>query len=184
MSRVRRVVVGVSGSPASIRALRVAADHARDQDVPLLAVQAWLPPGGDVAERRAPSPELRAIWKRAALERLQGAINSAFGGYPTHISVEHVVARGPVGPVLLDIAGSPDDLLVIGAGTRGTFARFWRGRVTRYCQARARCLVLAVPPPAPGATRWSRMNAWSFRRRELTADQVLRDLEQLGPAGQ
>ena len=184
MSGVRQVVVGVSGSPASIRALRVAAERARHECVPLLAVQAWLPPGGDLAERRAPSPELRAVWKRAALERLQGAINSAWGGLPADISVEHVVARGPVGPVLLDIAGSPDDLLVIGAGARGTFARFWRGRVTRYCQARARCLVLAVPPPALAATRWKRVHAWSLRHRELTTEQVVRDLEQLGPGSQ
>jgi Universal stress protein family len=97
------------------------------------------------------------------------------------VSVEHVVARGRAGPVLLDIAGSPDDLLVVGAGRRGALARFWSGRVTRYCQARARCLVLAVSPPVLADTRWSRMKAWSFRHREMTADQVLRDLEKPGP---
>lgn len=183
MSGVRWVVVGVSGSPASIRALRVAAWHARRADAPLLAVHAWLPPGGDLAERRYSAPELRASWKRAAIERLQDAIGSAWGGPPLDVRVEHVIARGQTGPVLLDIAGSPEDLLVVGAGRRGTVTRLWSGRVTRYCQARAQCPVLVVPPPALPDSRPNRLNAWSFRRRELTADQVMRELEKLGPAG-
>ena len=178
MSGVRRVVVGVSGSPASIRALRIAAEHTRRTGALLLAVHAWVPPGGDLQERRAPSPELRAIWKRAALERLE----SAGGGPPADVSVEHVVGRGKTGPVLLDLADSPEDLLVVGAGRRGAVTRLWSGRVTRYCQARAQCLVLVVPPPALANSRWNRLNGWSFRRRELTADRVMRDLENLGPA--
>ena len=110
MSGVRRVVVGVSGSRASIRALRIAAGHARRADAPLLAVHAWIPPGGDLAERRYPAPELRAIWKRAALERLQGAVESAWGGLPQDVRVECVVARGQTSPVLLDIANQNADI--------------------------------------------------------------------------
>jgi nucleotide-binding universal stress UspA family protein len=184
VSGVRRVVVGVSGSPASLRALRFAAWHARRADAPLLAVHAWLPPGGDLAERRYPAPELRAIWKRAAIERLQDAIGSAWGGLPLDMRVEYVIARGQTGPVLLDIAGSPEDLLVIGAGRRGAVTRLWSGRVTRYCQARAQRPVLVVPPPALPESRPNRLNAWSFRRRELTVDRVMRELEKPGPAGQ
>jgi nucleotide-binding universal stress UspA family protein len=161
--------------------MRVAAYYAHREDVPLLAVQAWLPPGGDLAERRAPSPELRAIWKRAAIERLQDAIESAWGGVPPDVRVEHVVARGQTGPVLLDIAGSPDDLLVIGAGRRGAMTRLWSGRITRYCQARAVCPVLAVPAPALAATSWNRLRGWSFRLRELTTDQLLRAVEKPSP---
>jgi nucleotide-binding universal stress UspA family protein len=173
VSGLRRVVVGVSGSPASIRALRIGSEHARQADVPLLAVHAWVPPGGDLAERRYPSPELRAIWKRVAAERLKRSIVAAWGGLPADVSLEHVVARGPAGPALVGIADSYDDMLVVGAGRRGCLVRIWSGKVARYCQAHARCPVLAVPPPALAATRWS---AWSLRHRELTADQVLRDL--------
>ena len=180
MADTRRVVVGVSGSPASIIALRAAARHARRDDVPLVAVHAWLPPGGDLAERRAPSPQLRAIWKRAALERLQDAIESAWGGLPGDVLIEHVVRRGQAGPVLLGIADSPADLLVVGAGGRGALSRLWRGGVTRYCEARARCPMLIVPPPALAATR-RKPGGWSFGRRELTADQFLHDLDRLGP---
>jgi nucleotide-binding universal stress UspA family protein len=177
---VRQVVVGVSGSPGSIRALRIAADHASRDDVLLVAVHAWQPPGGDYADRRSPSPCLRAIWKRAAAERLREAIDSAWGGPPAGVSFDCVVARGPAGPVLLQIADSAADLLVVGAGQRGLPGRVWRGRVTRYCQGRAECPVLAVPPPAVASKPWSRASRWSLRYRELTADQVLREMQGLG----
>lgn len=174
MSGLRRVIVGVSGSPASVAALRVGADHARRDDVPLLAVHAWVPPGGDLPERRWPSPELRTVSKKAALELLKGAIESAWAGHPGDVHVEHVIARGQAQHVLTDIANRGDDLLVIGAGARGV-ARLWRGQVARGCLAHARCSVLAVPPPAFAGGRRP------FRQRVLTADQVLRDLEKLGP---
>jgi len=67
---VRRIIVGVHGSPGSLQALRFAADEARQRDVSLLAITAWVPPGGDVAERRHPSPYLRKLWREAAWERL------------------------------------------------------------------------------------------------------------------
>jgi nucleotide-binding universal stress UspA family protein len=170
----------VSESPGSIRALRIAAGHARRAEVPLVAVHVWMPPGGDLADRRSPSPYMRAIWKRAAAQRLREAVESAWGGRPAQVRFECVVARGQAGPVLLHVADSADDLLVVGAGQRGPLARLWRGRVTRYCQARAQCPVLAAPPPAPGPKPWSRMSGWSFRHRELTADQVLREMQKFG----
>ena len=179
MSGVSRVVVGVSGSPGSISALRIAADHASRDGVPLVAVHAWIPPGGDYADRRSPSPYLRAIWKRAAADRLKEAIDSAWGGPPAGVSFDCLVARGKAGPVLLQVADSAADLLVVGAGQRGLPTRLWRGRVTRYCQARAGCPVLAVPP-ATVPKLWGRTSGWSWRYRELTADQVLREMQGLG----
>jgi nucleotide-binding universal stress UspA family protein len=174
VSGLRRVIVGVSGSPASVAALRVGADHARRDDVPLLAVHAWVPPGGDIAERRWPAPELRVVWKKAALELLERTIESAWAGHPGDVRVEHVIMRGHAQHVLTDVASRSDDLLVIGAGSRGP-ERLWRGQVARYCLAHVRCEVLAVPPPS--LARALR----PFRQRVLTADQVLRDLEKLGP---
>jgi nucleotide-binding universal stress UspA family protein len=179
VSGVGRVVVGVSGSSGSIRALRIAAGHARRAEVPLVAVHAWMPPGGDLADRRSPSPYMRAIWKRAAGQRLQGAIESAWGGPPAQVAFECLVVRGEAGPVLLHVADSADDLLVVGAGQRGPLAQLWRGRVTRYCQVRSQCPVLAVPPPGPGPKPWSRIAGWSLRHRELTADQVLNEMQKL-----
>jgi hypothetical protein len=52
---VCRVIVGASGSPGSLRALRYAQHLARDLDATLVPVLAWLPPGGDLADRRTPN---------------------------------------------------------------------------------------------------------------------------------
>jgi nucleotide-binding universal stress UspA family protein len=57
----RRVIVGVSGSVRSLQALRRAAAEARTRGAVLVAVHAWVPPGGDIAERRCPNPELRQL---------------------------------------------------------------------------------------------------------------------------
>jgi len=56
---VRRIIVGVHGSLGSMQALRWAAEEARGRQVPLVPVIAWVPPGGDLAERSHPSPLLR-----------------------------------------------------------------------------------------------------------------------------
>jgi hypothetical protein len=42
---VRRVIVGASGSPGSLRALRYADERARAHDATLIPVLTWLPPG-------------------------------------------------------------------------------------------------------------------------------------------
>ena len=70
MPTVRRIIVGVHGSLGSLQALRCAADEARQRDVPLLPVIAWVPPGGDMAERRHASPYLRKVWRDDAWRRL------------------------------------------------------------------------------------------------------------------
>src|SRR6266487_6771990 len=63
VSRVRRVFAGVSGSPGSLQALRYAAGLARLHDSALIPVHAWMPPGGDLADRGGPSIYLRQVWK-------------------------------------------------------------------------------------------------------------------------
>ena len=182
MSGVRRVVVGVSGSPGSIPALRYAASIARREDVPLTAVHAWIPPGGDLYERRRPSAGLRRVWEEAARKRLQDALDAALGYAPDGLALRPVVLRGEPGPALAEVAGSGDDLLVVGTGRRGRLARIWHGRVSRYCLARARCPVLTVPPPALARTAGHGLRAWSFRHRELTVARALPepDGEKLG----
>ena len=148
MPTVRRIIVGVHGSLGSLQALRFAADEARQRNVPLLAVTAWVPPGGDMAERRHSSPYLRKIWRDAAWERLWTAFDAGLGGLPADLQVETQAVRGETGPVLVDTANQPDDLLIIGTGRRAGFGRMMRRSVSRYCLAHARCPVLAVPPSA------------------------------------
>src|SRR3984957_8875602 len=168
-----RLVVGTSGSPGSLPALRYAHDLARRSDIPLVAVLAWVPPGGDLAERRWPSVYLRRIWADAARQRLSQALDLAWGGQPG-VDVESVIIRGEPGPALLDIASSRDDLLIVGAGRRGALIRLRHGSVSRYALAHARCPVLAVPPASAGDLGLGK-SRWTLRHREVTVKQALRD---------
>jgi nucleotide-binding universal stress UspA family protein len=167
VSAVRRIVVGVHGSLGSLQALRWAAEEARDRHVPLVAVIAWLPPGGDLAERSHPSSYLRRAWRDAAKTRLLAAFDDGLGGIPDDLHVEPHVARGETGPVLVDVAAQPGDLLVIGTGRRNPVSRALRRSVGRYCLAHARCPVLAVPPSAlmdELGGGWLRPRSWSVRQ--------------------
>jgi nucleotide-binding universal stress UspA family protein len=172
VSGVRRVIVGVSGSPGGLPALRYAEQAGRRNEALLIAVHAWIPPGGDIAERRCPSSHLRKIWAQAALDRLMAALETAWGVIPADLRLQPVVVRGETGPALVDVANSGDDLLVVGAGRRGGLARISHGRVTRYCVAHAACPVVTVPPAALPGPR-----PWSFRHRELTLDRALGEWE-------
>ena len=165
MWAVRRVVVGVDGSLGSLQALRYAADEARERCVPLVAVIAWVPPGGDAAERSRPSPYLRRVWREEARKRLQGAFDAGLGGMPLDVTVQPQVERGDTGQVLVDIANRPDDLLVIGTGRRGLMSRMVHRSVGRYLLAHAKCPVLAVPPSALMQEMGHGLRGWRRRRR-------------------
>jgi hypothetical protein len=67
------------------------------RDALLVAVLAWVPTGGDPAERRAPSPYLRDMWRDAAWNRLLNAFDAGLGGFPDEVRVEPRVVRGEAG---------------------------------------------------------------------------------------
>jgi nucleotide-binding universal stress UspA family protein len=158
----------VSGSPGGLQALRYAAGLARAHDAALVPVLSWLPPGGDLADRRHPSIVLRQAWRDAAWQRLWSAIELAFGGVPAELALESRVVRGAPGPVLTDIASRSGDVLVIGAGRRGA-ARLLAGQISRYCVAHASCPVLAVPPPALARIGHG-PRGWAFRHHGLNQE--------------
>jgi nucleotide-binding universal stress UspA family protein len=151
---VRRVIVGVHGSLGSLQALRYAADEAWRRGVPLVPVTAWTPPGGDLAERRHASPYLRKLWQDDAID----------------LRVEPLVARGETGPVLVDTADQPDDLLVVGTGRRAGLGRMLRRSVSRYCLAHATCPVLAIPPSPLMDEMGRSLRGWPLRRHALIPD--------------
>jgi hypothetical protein len=95
-----RIIVVASGSPGSLRALRYAQHLARDFEAILMPVLAWLPPDGDLADRRTPCGELRRIWAQDAHQKLQDALNLAWGTPPAELPVQPLVRRGQPGPVL------------------------------------------------------------------------------------
>jgi nucleotide-binding universal stress UspA family protein len=163
-----RVIAGVSGSPGSVRALRFAAEMAGLSGAPLVPVLAWMPPGGEMTDRRYPSRHLRQIWSDAAARQLAQALELAFGGDPAHVEVRPAIVRGAPGSVLVGVACQPGDLLVVGAGQRGLLRRWVGGQVARFCLARATCPVIAVPEAdLAAATRGLR--GWAGRR-ALTAE--------------
>lgn len=79
MPAICRVITGVSGSPRNLPALRQTAALACGHDASLVPVLAWVPPGGEAAERRYPSPYLRQEWEQAARERLRDAVDGTCG---------------------------------------------------------------------------------------------------------
>ena len=177
VSGLRRVIVGASGSPGNLPALRYAMSVAQQDHAPLIAVHAWVPPGGEIAERQHPSPYLQQIWRDAARERLRDALDAAWAADQGGLDVQAMVVRADPGAALVEMASSADDLLVVGAGRRGRLARMRHGRVSRYCMAHARSPVLAVPPPDLSGRALRRLRAWSLRRRALTVEQARHEWE-------
>lgn len=174
MSTVQRVVLGMSGSLGNLSALHAAVAEARRSHVPLLAVHAWTPVGGDVAYRRAPCPPLFAAWQKHAEDLLTHAFEAAFGGLPADLDVALAPVRGAAVPVLVQAADRAGDLLVLGAGRRSRLGRVVHGHVTRACATRAHCPILVVPQPAPAATLSARFATWDIG--ELIADPHLRHI--------
>jgi nucleotide-binding universal stress UspA family protein len=170
---VQRVVVGLSGSPRSLQAARYAAEMARDQQAELVPVLAWTPPGGEIADRRYPNPQLRAAWKQAARDRLWQAISLAFGGQPDGLEFRPEIVKGEAGWALTQIAREPGDVLVIGAGRHGPLRMLTGGHVARYCLAHAACPVVAVPP-AEIAAHAHGLRGWMDRHRLQPEDAELR----------
>jgi nucleotide-binding universal stress UspA family protein len=157
----------VTGSVGNLQALRTAAAEARRREAALVAVHAWVPPGGELAERRCSVPELRQVWQDAAWRRLSEAFDAALGGPPPDLPMEPVVMRGDAGRILVVAASREDDLLVVGAGRRGALTRLLRGQVGRYCLAHAACPVLVVPPSELAQEMEHPLHAWMVRHRSL-----------------
>jgi len=167
MSAICRVIAGVSGSPRCLPALRYAAALAHGHHVVLVPVLAWVPPGGEVADRSCPCRYLKEEWERAAKERLRDALTAAFGGEPADVTTEPLVVRGEPGWVLVHVASGAGDLLVIGTGRHGSLGRMAGGKVSRYCLAHAVGPVLAVPPSALEIHSRRSLPGWVFWHRGL-----------------
>ena len=175
MSGVGRVIVGTSGSPGSLQALRHGERLAGIHGAILIPVLAWDLPGGNYGERVQPSGELRQVWRNLACRRLTDALVAVWGETPNDPLLQPHIERGPPGWVLVNLACRPGDVLVVGAGRRGALARVAFSKVSRYCLAHAQCPVLAVPPPALARELAHGRFAWVFWHRRLTPEQILRD---------
>ncbi|WP_318211606.1 universal stress protein [Streptomyces sp. SJL17-1] len=159
-----RVVVGVTGSLASLAALRYASALARRDGVPLLAVLVWEPPEGEALYARMPDRSWARMWAEDARRRLEDAVADGLGAVPAGVAFEGRAVRGTPAAALCRVADRPGDLLVVGSASgsgRSAFGRLRRRRVLRAVLTGAGCPVLTVPGPAllPGEARVLRRNA-------------------------
>jgi nucleotide-binding universal stress UspA family protein len=138
------VVVGVDGSPQSLRALRWAAEEARRWEAPLTLVWAWEPSlVHELASAAGPGDE--AGVERAArgaadgLDRVVADAAATLDG----LAVERRVVRGR--PVSVLLQESEDAaMLVVGARGQGGFEKLLLGSVSEQCVHHATGPVVVV----------------------------------------
>ncbi|MFE0630739.1 universal stress protein [Streptomyces sp. NPDC058864] len=146
--RAGRVVVGASGSLASLAALRRGLLEARATGRRLLAVMAWQPPEGEVLYRLLPESSWADAWAKEAARRLDRALDDALGGVPPDVRIERWVVMGTPGAVLCAVAHGAADLLLVGAARPSrTALGLHRRPVQRAVLAHAVCDVLIVGGP-------------------------------------
>ncbi len=135
------IVVGVSGSSASVTALRWAADEALRRHALLRVVRSWDP------EFRAPYAAVGGLptadqQRAAASQELAAAMRAAFGpATPDGVVAE--LAEGVAERTLIERSAAAD-LLVLGATPPPTPVVRPVGAVVRTCLSRAHCPVVVV----------------------------------------
>jgi len=156
-SRQQRIVVGVSGSAASLTALQWAVDEARLRGASLNVVRAW-DPARHAAPYAAPGHLPTCDEDHAtALDGLAAAMRDAFGPQ-TPDSVTAELAEGVPERVLVDRCADAD-LLVLGVTSPAWLAGRSAGPVVRACMGRASCPVVLVGGASSGHAAGRRAHA-------------------------
>jgi nucleotide-binding universal stress UspA family protein len=144
------VIVGVSGSKASSRALLWAAQEARRRHARLRVVRTWDPEFDAVyasaGERLTPDQQ-----REAASGSLAAAVLTAFGSQTPDGMVTEL-AEGIAERALADLSVGAD-LLVLGSAALTTPTGRSIGPVVRGCLSRAHCPVVVVCPEEQEASR-------------------------------
>ncbi len=168
---MRRVVVGVSGTPGSLSALHRAAAEARMRDAGLWVVMAWQAPGGELGSRSSCNVPVLGDCRAAVVERLREVLDGAFGAAGPGVTLAGLTVRATPGAALVDTARGSGDLLVVGTGSRGPLRRLVLPSVARYCLAHAACPVLTVPP-SPLQADFDEMHRRNLLRMPLDAREL------------
>lgn len=135
----KRIVVGVDGSPSSIKALSWAIRQAELTGAEVEAVTAWSYPSG---YGWAPFGDGAADFEGNAGKLLFEALAEVSGIAPD-VMVEPLVVQGHAADVLVRAAEGAD-LLVVGSRGHGGFAGMLLGSVSQHCVHHARCPVLIL----------------------------------------
>ncbi len=144
----RGIIAGVSGSAASVRALRWAAQVAERRRLPLRVILAWEP------ERLAGYAQVdghpgHGTQEQAAHERLGAALRLAFWPALPKDLITEVVA-GSAERILVDRSANAE-LLVLGSAAVCRETGSPIGPVIRGCLSQARCPVAVIGAgPVPG----------------------------------
>ena len=137
------MVVGVDGSAGSERALRWAAQEARNRHAHLLVVLAWEPAYLASYSFVVKQPD-RADQERNAKDVLGQILRSVFGPERSGDVAARVI-EGPAVSVLVQESCSAD-LLVLGASRPRDSVASSVGPVIRGCLNQARCPVMIIGP--------------------------------------
>lgn len=135
----QHIVVGVDGSPASIRALEWALRQARVTGDVVEAVSAWdIPTSYGFGPTVLDGEDLAA----EAAQALATAVDDAAGPYPD-VVVHQIVRRGHPAAVLIEQSKGAD-LLVVGSHGRGGFIGSLLGSVSQHTVHHAPCPVVVM----------------------------------------
>jgi nucleotide-binding universal stress UspA family protein len=142
-ARSPAIVVGVSGSRASVTALGWAAGEAARLHGRLHAVLAWTAPS-HASYAPSPPPLDQEKCRECAHRDLAAAVRAVFGPAPPDYVVTEVVEGQPERALTEKSAGA--DLLVLGLASACGLAGRSLGPVIRTCLSRAHCPVVVVGP--------------------------------------
>jgi nucleotide-binding universal stress UspA family protein len=145
---IGRVVLGVSGSPENLHALRHAVQLARHYEATLIAVNAQALPSRVTRLRpRRDAP----VWQHSASLVIRAAFEDGLGGLPPDVECVLLAAPGRPAPALARVADHANDVLVLGTPRRRG-PRLAQRTIAAYCIDHAVCSVLTVPPPPLAST--------------------------------
>lgn len=138
------VIVGIDGSPDSVRALTWAVEYARRFELPVEVVAAYqmplvLGPAGMAGFEDSDTLE------RSASDMLAGVVREALG---ESAQIAQRTALGHPGEVLVQTSQDAP-LLVVGSRGRGGFTGMLLGSVSQHCVTHARCPVVVMPHQDP-----------------------------------
>ncbi len=136
----KRIVVGVDGSPSSMKALRWAIRQAKLTGAEVEAVTAWSYPSG---YGWAPSSEGGAVDFEGDAGKILVEALAQVSGIAPDVVVEPLVAQGHAADVLVRAAEGAD-LLVVGSRGHGGFTGMLLGSVSQHCVQHATCPVLVL----------------------------------------